>query len=264
MGSSIIEKARLQLTKMASMYNFEVISLCRAGKFLKFFHGQDLKRYLAPLDRATSDDILYISFFGNELFNKSKHEKDDSKNFHLKKPSVLSGEQFNILIADTAHLIKAVKSRFAGSIYVLGPTPRHLAVCCSEDTHKIKDEIGVEVDTLKYVNTFSNQLKRNIILPAGASFIDYRQIFGATFSPDSLADHVHLKEGACKRLANFMIRGEEVLLAAPEDTTAADYSFTEALSAVDIVSRDMTPDSSEEDKNHKGYNFDDLDYEHND
>ena len=183
MGSSIVDMARKDLLKQAKLYKVDVIPLCKAGKYLKFVLKQDFDSYLAPLKKSTTNDVLYLGFLGNEILTKTGHEKDKITNtFHIKDPALLTGEEFNILVADTMHVVNAVKKRFNGSICLLGPIPRHLTTCCSDPTHKIRDHIGIEVDMLKYVNAFSDQLKRSLTLPSDTYYIDYRQIFGDTFS----------------------------------------------------------------------------------
>ena len=237
------------------------MSFCQAGKYSKFFHKQDPDRYLSSLACGKPSDVMFISFFGNEMLKKTKHGKDDNNKFHVEDPQLLSGEEFNMLVADTAHMINAVKSRFAGSLYILGPFPRHLEKCCDVPSHKVKDYIGVEVDMVAYTEVFSNQLRRQLSLPADTFFIDFRQIFGSSFSADTLSDHVHLKDSECQKLANALIRGPEVFLPAPQDETAADSSFAEALNDREIITPDLTPDPEGQGQS-KGFNFDDLDYEH--
>ena len=166
-----------------------------------------------------------------------------------------------MLVADTAHMVNAVKSRFAGSVYILGPFPRHLAECCDKTNHKIKDYIGVDVDMIAYTEVFSNQLRRQLTLPADTYFVDFRQIFGNSFSADTLEDHVHLKDSECNKVANALIRGPEVFLPVPLDETAADSSFSEALNDRSIITPDLTPDGEGQAKK-SAFNFDDLDYEH--
>ena len=260
MGASIIEKARLQLFKQASIYKFEVVSLCWPGKYLKFFHKQNLDTYLAPLAAGKEDDIIYISVFGNEMLNKTRHHKDPKDPqgiFHLISPSLLTGGEFNILVADAMHLINAVKKRFRGSIFILGPTPRHLTKCCDDQSHQILDAIGVKPDMLSYCEVFNDQLKICLPLPSDTYFVDFRQIFGAEFRDDMTPDKVHLHDAQCRVLANFLLRGHEVLLPAPP-LLEPDASFDDAMRAVEIcvpaAEKEKEPVESE-------FNFDNLDYE---
>ena len=130
------------------------------------------------------------------MLKKSGHDCDKPpapKKFHIKNPALLSGDDFNLLMADSMHLVK-------GTIIILGPLPRHLEECCDDPFHKIKDEIGVEVDMLKYTNTFSSQLKRVLPLPNcnDTLYVDYRQVFGDSFCAGSLEDGVHLVESMSK------------------------------------------------------------------
>ena len=190
--------------------------------------------------------------------NKAGHEKDKVKNiFHIKEPALLTGEEFNILVADTMHVVNAVKKRFNGSVFLLGPMPRHLSDCCTEPAHKIKDHIGVEVDMIKYVNTFSDQLKRELKLPADTYFLDYRQIFGDTFSSKSLSDGVHLDKAESNKLAHALLKGHDVLLPAPTVAGDPDQTFADALLAQEIVTPEMKSDKLGEEE----LNYDDLDYE---
>ena len=103
------------------------------------------------------------------------------------------------------HLINAVKKRFKGSMVVVGPTPRHLVKCCDRIEHKINDACGEEVNMLTYTEIFSDQIRRNLLLPADSYYVDFRQLFGDDFSADSLLDHVHLDDLPNKTFANFLL-----------------------------------------------------------
>ena len=202
--------------------------------------------------------MLYLGFLGNEILTKTGHEKDKITNtFHIKDPALLTGEEFNILVADTMHVVNAVKKRFHGSICLLGPIPRHLTGCCSDPTHKIRDHIGVEVDMLKYVNTFSDQLKRSLTLPSDTYFIDYRQIFGDTFGADCLTDGVHLDKGSNSKLAHALLKGYDILLPAPVVEGDPDQTFADALLACEIITPDVKAGGLAEEE----LNYDELDYE---
>ena len=155
------------------------------------------------------------------------------------------------------HVVNAVKKRFQGSIYLIGPIPRHLLECCAEPTHKIKDHIGVEVDMTKYVNVFSDQLKKELSLPADTYYIDYRQIFGDTFPAKSLTDGVHLDKGPNGKLAHAMLKGHDVLLPAPVVEGDRDQSFADALLTREIITPEMKVAGIGEEE----LNYDDLDYE---
>ena len=157
------------------------------------------------------------------------------------------------------HVVNAVKKRFAGSIIVLGPTPRHLLDCCEDPTHKIKDEISVDVDMLTYTNTVSAMLKRALPLPQDTFYVDYRQIF-TTFTHDSLDDGVHLEDGHSKRFAHALLKGYDVLHPAPADLPEEDSSLASALQTAGIIIKDTKADSDKDDDD-KSINWDDLDYE---
>ena len=259
MGSSIIERAREQLIKQSKIYKFDVISLCKPGRYIKFFHKQNLDTYLAPLACAKEDDIIFISMFGNEMVNKTKHKQDDNRMFHIEDPRFLSTGEFNILVADAMHVINAVKKRFKGSIVVIGPTPRHLVQCCDISEHHLKDELGIKADMLRYCEVFSDQLRRNLPLSADSYFVDFRQIFGNDFSTNSLYDHVHLDEIPNRTYANFLLRGIEVLLPAPPLEDDMDASFSDAMHTAEIIvpSGEKELEKVDDDP----YNFDNLDYE---
>ena len=160
------------------------------------------------------------------------------------------------------HLIHAVKKRFNGSIFVLGPTPRHILKCCDDPTHLIKDEIGVKADMMTYIEVFSEQLRQNLPLPADTYYVDFRQIFGDSFGAGSLVEHVHLEDGPCRVLANFLLRGHEILLPAPQTDDDGDVSFADALQAAEIIVPAEDKDAGEQEADDfGGYNFDDLDFE---
>ena len=259
LGTSIIESARKQMMKLAKMYKIEVTALCRPGKYKKFFLDQNHDTYLAPLKKSKSDDILFLSFLGNELIKKSSHKKDPvTRKFHVENPTILTGEAYNLLVADTMHMVNAVRKRFNGSIFVLGPIPRHLEDCCDDPTHVIKDEIGVKVNMLKYTNVFSAQLKRDLTLPADTFYVDYRQVFGDALDNGALEDGVHLEEGHCKKLAHALLGGYEVFLPAPAPADP-DSSFADALQAVEIITVDVPVDKADELGDN--INWDDLDYD---
>ena len=196
------------------------------------------------------------------MLKKSAHEKDKvTGKFHIKNPALLSGEEFNLLVADTMHVVNAVKKRFNGSILVLGPIPRHLLDCCDDDSHKIKDEIGVEVDMIKYTDTISSQFKRALPLPADTFYVDYQQIF-STFDSKSLEDGVHLEEGQSKKLAHALLQGYEVLLPAPADNKDPDISLASAMHEAGIIIKDCPTDAdTDKDALDKSIDWDDLDYE---
>ena len=263
MGTSLIALAKKQLMKQARLYKVEVTEMCRPGKFLKFVLDQDMDKYLAPLKRSKSDDVIYMSFIGNEILKKSGHEKDKTTHkFHIKDPSILSGEDFNILVADVMHVVSAVKKRFHGSIFIIGPMPRHLEPCCDEKSHKITDEIGIEVDMTKYVNVINDQLRRQLPLPADCYFIDYRQIFGDSFGKHSLEDGVHLEEGHSKKFAHALLKGYDVLLPAPPAPADKDATLAESLHAVEIIARESTAAAGEKEKERtEEYEWDNLDYD---
>ena len=166
------------------------------------------------------------------------------------------------MVADSLHLINAVRKRFNGSILVLGPAPRHIGGCCDEPSHAIKDSLGIKVDMITYTNVFSNQLKRVLKLPKDTYFVDYRQIFGDEFSKDSLCDGVHLDLAHCKKLANTMVKGFDAFLPAPALVGDGDESFAEALQAAEIITPDVKfGDGDGGDGTAEDYNFDDLDFE---
>ena len=261
MGTSLIALAKKQLMKQARLYKVEVTEMCRPGKFLKFVLDQDLDKYLAPLKRSKSDDVIYLSFIGNEILKKSGHEKDKITNkFHIKDPVLLSGDEFNILVADIMHVVTAVKKRFQGSIFIIGPFPRHLEPCCDLANHKIKDEIGVEVDMTKYVNVLNDQLRRQLPLPADCYFVDYRQIFGDSFGAHSLEDGVHLEEGYCKKFAHSLLKGYDVFLPAPALSADKDATLADSLHEVEIIARDSAAGTGEKETEEE-YQWDNLDYD---
>ena len=162
-----------------------------------------------------------------------------------------------MLVADSMHLVNAVRKRFKETLFILGPFPRHLEECCKESSHKIRDVIGVDVDMIAYTNTFSSQLKRALPLPADTFYIDYRQIFGDSFGPKSLVDGVHLEDGHDKKFAHALLKGYDVLLPAPPVEGDDDTSLADALQEVGIITHDVRQDK----ESLKGINFDDLDYE---
>ena len=169
-----------------------------------------------------------------------------------------TGEEFNLLVADSMHVINAVRKRFQGTIILLGPMPRHMEECCDDQSHKIKDHIGIEVDMVKYVNAFSCHLKNSLNLPHDCYYVDYRQIFGDSFSHESLDDGVHLESKHNDKLAHALLKGYDVLLPAPKDGGDKDCSFSEAMLAADIITPDVKSDSS---NGEKALNWDDLDFD---
>ena len=246
LGTSIMQDIKPHLQDLCQPKGVQVISCCKSGKFLEYISEQDL----GFMKSSNNDDILFISFLGNELLKKQSHWADFQRNgrrcFHLLHPSTLNDEDMDSLLARTNLLINALRLYFKGRIFMIGAFPRHLEACCGLQDHAILDQNNQRLSMLGYTNLFNLFLQNNLELPDGTEFLDYQQIIGTnTFNSSSLVDGVHLSSRFNKSCANFFLGAFKRKLRGKRDKVKGEAaSFTKFLENKGLLSNKNTSTSS--------------------
>ena len=109
-------------------------------------------------------------------------------------------------MADVTHVLKEVRAKFKGAIYLLGPLPRFFKNCCDIPSHHIKDDLHETVDMVKYTEAFTTTLMDSVCIPSRAEIVSFKEIFGAAVSPDLVRDNIHLSDPAKLKFAKFIVR----------------------------------------------------------
>ena len=239
MGSSIMVKTESTIVNIARPHRIDVVPLVKSGDYKTHFFEQNRDEYLETLTHGTYDDICVISFLGNHLLKKKAfypEEVDkDNRIWHLREPTLLTEEGFNLLMADVSHMLREVRGKFKGAIYLLGPFPRFFDNCCDTPSHQIKDDLHEPVDMVKYATAFTTCMSESLSLTSKTEIIPFTEIFGPAVSASLVRDKIHLSDPAKLRFAKFMVR----LLLRKIDpitklSTTTKMSFSAHLSSVDI------------------------------
>ena len=239
MGSSIMVKAEKTISTIASPHNIDVVPLVKGGDYKSHFFDQDRDEYLETLRAGSPKDICVINFLGNHLLRKKSFYPEDidaeRRIWHMREPGLLTEENFNLLIADVNHILKEVRNKFKGAIFLIGPLPRFIKKCCDVPSHLIKDDLHHPVDMVTYTEEFSKCAEDFISFPTRSAMIHFTEIFGSSVAPNLVRDNVHLGDTAMLKFAQFCVR---LLLRTPPPvvTGSADgkLSFSGRLSAVNI------------------------------
>ena len=239
MGSSVIMKTQETLENITRKHNISVIPICKAGDYKAHYFKQDRDEYLACLTGATKEDIVVISFLGNHLLTKRSFYPEDldkeRRIWHMKEPELLSEESFNLLMTDVSHLLKVVRDRFPGSIYLIGPFPRYFVNCCKDPSHQIVDDLHTPVTMLSYTDVFNVCLAESISIPTRRDVIHFNEIFGSAVPPSLVRDHIHLGDTYKLKFAQYMakllLRNPTVVPRKPSEDRP---SFSNRLSAEKI------------------------------
>ena len=239
MGSSIIMRTQETLENITRRHQIDVIPICKAGDYKTHYFKQDRDEYLACLTSATKDDIVVISFLGNHLLSKRSFYPEDldkeKRVWHMKDPELLTEEAFNLLMTDVSHMLKEVRDRFPGSIYLIGPFPRYFENCCGIPSHQIVDDLHEPVTMLSYTDVFNVCLAESITIPNRCDVIHFKEIFGSAVPPSLVRDHIHLGDTYKLKFAQFisklLLRTPTIIPRKPAENRP---SFSNRLSAEKI------------------------------
>ncbi len=71
---------------------------------------------------------------------------------------------------------------FAGKIFLLGPFPRHLEMCCDNPDHAIVDTAGNPVNMINYTLALSKYTSSPGLSHERLHYFEYPAVFGEDFS----------------------------------------------------------------------------------
>ena len=77
--------------------------------------------------------------------------------------------------------------------------------CCGQPSHWIRDEKNLEVDMVKYVDTFSDHIFRATKMFDRMTYVNYRTYLGKPFLAAMITDNVHWSKTTRKEIANYMM-----------------------------------------------------------
>ena len=198
-GTSILKEAAESVEYSANKDNKKVVNHCRED-------SNDMRVVVRERNipiLAHKQDCVVLAFMGNELFKMDNHKKFH-KTFHYTNPKALNDQDVHKLVDLTGDLVKTIKKKFDGSIYVIGPMPRMIEKCCKTPNHKV--QLGpMFKSSLQYAFFLNKFLQVNpIFSDPKVHFVPYDVIFGVGFDESYLRDGVHLTADANAIFAQFI------------------------------------------------------------
>ena len=172
--------------------------------YLKFF--LDNPDLLEILKIGKANDLLFFNPIGNNIISYREKDKK-SGGWHLKQPKIMTDQRFNEVMVDINHAVSIIHKVFSGTSILMGPYPRMLRDCCMEESYWLRDDAGVRIDMLLFMDVVTDHMHRAASLPDNFGFVSYKQVFGKhKFNVSLLSDNVHLTDGAQTIVANYMVQ----------------------------------------------------------
>ena len=125
---------------------------------------------------------------------------------HLDSPALPTDEDMGLLIYDLGRILRSLLDCIPGRIFLLGPTPRNVNLCCSDSEHSINSLEGSPLDMVAYTKTFSNYIQASPGVVQNRVFlVHFQEMFKGNFPASYLTDGVHLNSAANTILAEFLL-----------------------------------------------------------
>ena len=179
----------------------EVFTAFESNDFLNFLRRCDKSVFKT----ADKNDICILSFLSNLMLYKASH-KTAGGVVHLDSPALPTDEDMGLLIYDLGRILRSLLDCIPGRIFLLGPTPRNVNLCCSDSEHSINSLEGSPLDMVAYTKTFSNYIQASPGVVQNRVFlVHFQEMFKGNFPASYLTDGVHLNSVANTILAEFLL-----------------------------------------------------------
>ena len=174
--------------------------------------------------RNHDDDVIVLSFLGNQMFKKESHRKLHGT-FHYIAPKLLDDQGVNDLVAKIGSIVQKIRKVFDGRVVLIGPIPRLLENCCTNKAHHFSDNPLFNT-TLQYAFLLNKFLAVHHGMNLNNfDFITYDTIFGNIFNELDLVDGVHLTADKNAEFANFIAGVTTLQVKRPKYTFNPNPSF---------------------------------------
>ena len=198
-GNSIIRDAAQELHKQNKLDNGPLdLELAVATKdFIDIFSSKP------PPALRNRNDVLVLQFLGNISLKKVPYELINGV-WHYKGPKCLEDQEVHKMVDSIIAAVAAAKRTFKGAIKIIGPFPRLLTKCCSDEKHHLvpPNHFGEIIQYFLGLNHYL-AIHPKLNFPQ-TEFIPIHLIFLNGFEESSIIDGIHLAEGANALYARFL------------------------------------------------------------